>query len=254
MAGEDFAVVWIVGGAIAFAGIIALVVWAVKAAAARAARIRAAFIEVGKGLGLGFIDRDDTDRPRRYLAFTPFGNGHTRRADDILTGAIGGVGVELFTYQYSVTTSNGKTTTEQTYFTSVVALEMPIDGRNLTLSKETLGKRIFDALGGSDIDFESDEFSRAFWVKCDERKFAYDVITPQMMDWLLPLAGNHHAWQWRGRTLMVTTRGRLRPEGCLDLLSYAQGLRDRLPRHVLPTAPAPSRPAPRRARASRSST
>ena len=36
-----------------------------------------------------------------------------------------------------------------------------------------------------DIDFESDEFSRKFYVQSSDRKFAYDVLHPRMMEFLL---------------------------------------------------------------------
>ena len=37
----------------------------------------------------------------------------------------------------------------------------------------------------SDIDFESEEFSRTFWVKGSDRKYVYDVVHPRMMRFLL---------------------------------------------------------------------
>ncbi|HUW56649.1 MAG TPA: hypothetical protein VMZ92_08445 [Planctomycetota bacterium] len=41
------------------------------------------------------------------------------------------------------------------------------------------------AVGFEDIDFESDEFSRQFYVQSPEPEFAYDVCNPLMMEWLL---------------------------------------------------------------------
>ena len=39
--------------------------------------------------------------------------------------------------------------------------------------------------GFEDVDFESDEFSRKFYVGCKDRKFAFAVITPQVMKLML---------------------------------------------------------------------
>lgn len=39
--------------------------------------------------------------------------------------------------------------------------------------------------GFDDIDFESVEFSRKFFVKSPDKRFAYDVIHPAMMEFLL---------------------------------------------------------------------
>lgn len=55
----------------------------------------------------------------------------------------------------------------------------------LFLRKENTGDKIIGGIGFDDIDFESEEFSRKFWVKSDEKKYAYDVIHPGMMEFLL---------------------------------------------------------------------
>ena len=48
--------------------------------------------------------------------------------------------------------------------------------------------KIAGALGFHDINFESSEFSRKFHIKCADKKFAYDVIHPRMMEFLLAAA------------------------------------------------------------------
>lgn len=71
---------------------------------------------------------------------------------------------------------------------SVVLLEMP--GRDFPLFRLRLERstdRIAAAAGFEDIDFESDEFSRKYYVKCKDRRFAYDVITARQMEMLLTL-------------------------------------------------------------------
>jgi hypothetical protein len=40
-------------------------------------------------------------------------------------------------------------------------------------------------LGYDDIDFESVEFSKAFTVRSKDKKFAYDICHPRMMDYML---------------------------------------------------------------------
>ncbi|MFO1533845.1 MAG: hypothetical protein ABR562_09190 [Thermoplasmatota archaeon] len=231
MAGVDTAV--IVGAALFIAALAVGIVFAVRAAIARAARIRAEYLAIAARQGWEFIATDAYDRPGRYSGFTPFGKGDKRRAENVLSGPYQGTTVDLFTYRYEVTTSNGKTTQTTVYRNRIVAMQMPVAAPNLTLSKETLGKKIFDALGGEDIDFEWDEFSRRFWVKCDDRKFAYDAIDARMMEWLMAQADAGVDWQWRGRTLMVTKVGRFSPEECLPALAFAQGFRERLPRVLL---------------------
>ena len=56
---------------------------------------------------------------------------------------------------------------------------------DLLIRREGLFDKIVSAFGKNDIDFESAEFSRKYFVKCDSRKFAYDIIHPRMMEFLL---------------------------------------------------------------------
>ena len=45
--------------------------------------------------------------------------------------------------------------------------------------------KVAGAFGFDDIDFESSEFSKRFYVKSTEKRFAYDVLHPRMMEFLL---------------------------------------------------------------------
>lgn len=70
-----------------------------------------------------------------------------------------------------------------------------------------------------EIRFESDEFSRKFRVLSEDRKFAYDVCHPRMMEWLLPIR------RWRIEIaeghVIVTSGRRWTPaefSGALDVL------------------------------------
>jgi hypothetical protein len=49
--------------------------------------------------------------------------------------------------------------------------------------------KIAGAVGFDDIDFESAEFSKRFHVKSPDKKFAYDVIHPRTMEFLLSSGG-----------------------------------------------------------------
>ncbi|MES2155912.1 MAG: DUF3137 domain-containing protein [bacterium] len=222
--------------------LVAAIVVAFKAAAARTL----VWQDFAARHGWTYTQADASDRPSRFLGFQPFGQGHGRRATDVIEGDLAGVHFETFTYQYTVTSGSGKNRHETTYYNTVVASRMPIDGHNLTMSRETVGKKIFDALGGEDIDTESDEFSRAFWVKCDDRRFAYDVLTPAMMQHLLAI-GTDGTWQWRGPWLVREITGRLRLEEVEGLASQVQGFAAKLPRQRIPQAAAspalsPTRP------------
>lgn len=134
----------------------------------------------------------------------------------------------LFQYQYTV--SNGKSST--TYYHPVLDMEAPIDGHRLSIQREHLGHKLVDAFGGEDIDFESAEFSKRFWVQCDDRRFAYDVITPAMMEHLMP---RRMDFQWPGRHFIVHTSGHMTPKNGQELLDEAKAFLALLPRHRLAT-------------------
>ena len=55
----------------------------------------------------------------------------------------------------------------------------------LTIAQEDLKLKLKARFGATDINFESAEFSKAFWVRSPNKKFAYDICHPQMMEYLL---------------------------------------------------------------------
>lgn len=189
---------------------------------------------------------DGPDPSPRFPGFRPFGQGHSRAARDLLTGRAGGAAgqpFEAFTFKYVVTSGSGKNRHDTTYWHEVVVLPMPLSAPRLTIDPETLGHKLFDALGGEDIDFESDEFSRAFWVKGDDRRFAYDVVSPTMMEHLLRDRGL--AWQWQGTVLVACRRGKLDPATAAALVQHVAKVPALLPRHLLASRPPPAAPPTR---------
>jgi hypothetical protein len=55
----------------------------------------------------------------------------------------------------------------------------------LFIRRENLFDKVAGFLGFDDIDFESAEFSDRFIVKSRDKRFAYDVLHPRMMEFLL---------------------------------------------------------------------
>lgn len=214
-----------------FAGVAALIVavtWLVLRAQEKR---RAAFRALAAQNGWTYSEKGG-DPSGRFPGLRPFGQGHSRKSRDLLAGQVDGLPFEAFTYQYTVTTHNGKSQSSHTYTFAVAVIPMPLDGPRLTIEPEHLGHKLFDAFGGEDIDFEGDAFSRAFWVKCDERRFAYDVVTPPMMEHLLA-APRGWTWQWRGRDLVVVHAGALRPDAAAATLAMVRRFVALLPRHLL---------------------
>lgn len=180
-------------------GIIALAIYAiVEAEKARKQRIEE-MRAYAQQVGLSFREAKDTNHDEEYAHFELFRRGFDRAAYNTIHGrmsyddAIVEVNMGDFTYKtretYTTTDSKGRTTTRTRivkHHFSYFIMELPyIMMPDLLIRREGLFDKIASAFGKNDIDFESAEFSRKYFVKCDSRKFAYDIIHPRMMEFLL---------------------------------------------------------------------
>lgn len=140
-------------------------------------------------LGWRFDPRHDTSHDDEYAHFEIFRRGHSRVAFNTLTGSVEIDGRQFEAkagdFRYRVTHGSGKNRRTSTYTFSYLIFHLPFDTPELVIRREGLFDKIAGALGFDDIDFESEEFSRRFHVKSSDRRFAYDVIHPRMMEFLL---------------------------------------------------------------------
>jgi len=140
-------------------------------------------------LGLGF-NQHQRRIARSYLFLDQL-HGLHRGADryslNIMSGNFRGHPVTLFDYHYLSPDSVWfwAPSWKRHCYVSFVVLDLNRSFPELTLAKEGIFKKIGQALGLSDIDFESHEFSRRYEVKCKDKKFAYDFCNAKMIDYLL---------------------------------------------------------------------
>ena len=184
----------VIGGS----GLIALVIYAAmqaeKARKQRIAEMRAYASEAG----LSFREAKDTSHDDEYAHFELFRRGFDRAAYNMIYGemtyddAIVKVNMGDFTYKTRETYTtrvNGRTVTRTRivkHHFSYFIMDLPyITMPDLLIRREGFFDKVASAFGKNDIDFESAEFSRKYYVKCDSRKFAYDIIHPRMMEFLL---------------------------------------------------------------------
>jgi hypothetical protein len=162
------------------------------------------------------------------LPFALLQRGDDRGAQNVLSGAWQGVPVLEFDYWYEVESrdANGHTT-HTTYRFSCATTEVEAALSPLTLGRENVFTRLADSLGLADVEFELDEFNRAFTVKCKDRKFANDFVDQRMMHWLL---GTDAAFSFEvsGRWMLVSSKRR-RPTELIPLLGTLKGFRDQVP-------------------------
>ncbi|MHC4768301.1 MAG: hypothetical protein ACYTEI_06280 [Planctomycetota bacterium] len=198
---------------------------------------REALAAMAARLGWRFDPRRDRDHDDEYAHFEIFRRGHSRAAFNTLTGEaeIGGrrFPAKAGDFMYKITTSTGKSTHTKTYRFSYLILHLPYAGvPDLLIRREGVLDKIAGAFGFDDIDFESAEFSRRFCVKSPDKRFAYDVVDPRMIEFLL--AGNPGAIDIEyGRCCLSDGRRRWEPQDFEANLAWIGQFFDHWPQHVL---------------------
>jgi hypothetical protein len=152
---------------------------------------------VARRMGLQFSKTGGQELLANVGIIDAMPRGNSRRVKFVLHGNYRGLDVRIFQYVYE--TGSGKN--RQTHRNTVAWARVPAAWPRLTIVPEHLGHKLFDALGGDDIDFESDEFSRRFWVRCPDRKFAYDVIHGRAMEFLMTPGWTR--WELHGALLVL---------------------------------------------------
>jgi hypothetical protein len=68
-----------------------------------------------------------------------------------------------------------------------VLIPFPAPWPAIVVEQERLTTRLADVVAIHDIAFESEEFNRAFEVRCSDDRFAHAILDAQMIGWLLAL-------------------------------------------------------------------
>ncbi len=184
-----------------FGGFVALIIVGIVWGIIRNRKRREEMNRLAAELGFRYYPDDPWGLPTRYAGMDVFQQGHSRKASNILAGEMQGRSVLLFDYQY--TTGSGKDETTTYYLVGL--FEMPILAPRLWLRRESIFDAVASWFGHDDIGFESTEFSRRYHVKCEERKFAYDIFHARLIEYLLA-SGDTPAMEMNG-PLMVLYQG-----------------------------------------------
>jgi hypothetical protein len=165
------------------------------------------------------------------LPFALLRKGDGRKLENVIWGTWQQLDLREFDYSYyeESTDSEGRRTKTWYHFSCAVA---PIDAfcMHLTADRENLFTRLADHIGLRDIEFELDEFNKAFNVKCKDRKFANDLIDQRMMRWLLA-ADRAFNFEVCDRWVLCFCKRR-KPAELVPLLGTLKGFHDAVPRVV----------------------
>jgi hypothetical protein len=168
--------------------------------------------------------------------FRLFRRGDGQGVENVMWGTWQGLEVRQFDFWYYEESTDGKGNRSRTYYRFNCVLS-PIDAAcmDLTIDHENVMTRLADALSFHDIEFESEEFDRAYNVKCSDKKFANDFMDARMMQWLLQHGGGFSFEVCADQVLVA--HHRMKPLELTPLLGTAQGFSQTVPRVVFELYP-----------------
>ena len=163
--------------------------------------------------------------------FALFQKGDGRGCENVMWGTWQGLPLREFDYWYYEESTDSEGHTSRSYYRfSCVTTDIEAVCPHLTIERENLFTRMADHLGFRDIEFETEEFNKAFNVKSKDRKFANDLIDSRMMQWLQQ-AGEDWAYEVIGSQMLCFSKRR-KPVELVPLLGTAKAFREHVPRVV----------------------
>ena len=181
--------------------------------------------------GLHFSQEHIGGLDARFPAFSCLRQGDNRYAYNTISGDWNGRRLFGFDYHYAThsTDSKGRRRTHHHHFSAVI-LDSDLPLKPLFLRPEGFFDKVTEFFGADDIDFESAEFSRKFYVKAPDRRWAFDVIHQRTMEFLL--ARPQYSMQFDLGCVMAWTGGVFSVAQFANAADTIAGVLDRLPEYV----------------------
>jgi hypothetical protein len=176
---------------------------------------REALAALAARLNLRYYKNDPFGIPTKYGDARLCSQGHSKRASNVIAGPMADGEVCYFDYRYTV--GSGKNST--TYNKSACAFRSAFLFKRLLVRPENLFDKAAGLIGFEDIDLDSAEFNKKFYVSCEDKKFAYDVLNQRAMEFLLARPGITMEMGWNYVLFNYGTR--LSPEEVEGLISTA---------------------------------
>lgn len=198
----------------------------------QAAKRREALRGIALSMGLDFRAAPDHDFDAHHR-HAPFQQGRRRHAYNRIFGTVEIHGetfpITMGDYEYAV--RRGKR--EDTCRFSFALFGLPWGGvPGLVIRGEHLGDKVLGAVGFEDIDFESEEFSRRFYVQSKHKRFAYAVVHPRMMEFLMHVAPPKVDITDGECLVYVSDRRRWKPDEFRRYFAWTRQFFDLWPEHV----------------------
>ena len=177
--------------------------------------------------GLLFSPGNDRSFDSKYPNVNCLQKGDSRYAYNIMTGTL--TGREFLGCDYHYATGSGKS--RQEHNISLVIVKSPILLEPLFIRPENFFDKFAEFVGFNDIDFESAEFSKKFYVKSPDKKWAYDIIHPRMMEFLL--ASPMFSIQFDLLSVIVYRDNTFSPADFDAAADLVNGIFERIPDYVI---------------------
>jgi len=168
----------------------------------------------------------------RFGEFDCLSEGRNRHAFNVSEGDWRGREILAFDYHYETqsTNSKGRTSTTNHYFSAVILFcDVPL--KPLFIRPEGFFDKITQFFGYDDIDFESAEFSRKFYVKSPDKRWAYDVIHQGVMELLLD--GPVFTMKFGPNCAVAYRSSTFKPQEFASAAELIRGVFDRFPEYLI---------------------
>jgi hypothetical protein len=165
------------------------------------------------------------------MSFALFARGDGRGCENVVWGKWQDMPVAVTDFWYYDESTDSKGSRSRTYHRfSVAEVQVTAWMPHVTIGRENLLTVVAEHAGFHDIEFESEDFNRAFHVRSEDREFAYLLIDARMMQWLLSVPGTF-AVEVNGPKFVVYSR-KLAPTELIPLFGTAEGFHRHIPRLV----------------------
>lgn len=167
-----------------------------------------------------------------YPAFSCLKQGSNRYAYNMVLGKFEAKAFHAFDYHYETysTDSKGRRQTHHHYFSAVI-VDSGLPLQPLFIRPEGFFDRVTEFFGYNDIDFESTEFSKRFYVKSSDKKWAYDVLHQECMEYLL--SSPEFTLEFAGTDIIAYKGSTFSVSEFEDAMKVIQGIVCRFPNYLL---------------------
>lgn len=186
--------------------------------------------EFANSLNLLYRKAKDRSFEWEYPGFDFLKKGDNRHAFNVISGQRNGFEVKGFDYHYEIELDDHDTTLHFNF--SVAITTSPFKLKPLIIRPECMVDKMAAAFGWDDIDFESAEFSRNYHVKAEDRRWAYDVLSPMVIDYLLQFP--RYEVQMSHQHLAVRGKGQFDPEDFKKAFEIGETLLNGIPEFAKP--------------------